>query len=206
MVFCPNVRCFVCGKQKQKRVVWCCVVKFAVAYYAYLTLLMLFYDRSYAPLFLLTVVLLSGYPVDGVKHAVKLYQCFVLRPETVQLRKSAVEQFPVFVLVLHDKDGRLIAAVRVRLEKHAHLRSWCIALLLDNQVTNNVPRLLQTPLLGGFCIVPIKALMQLRLLVPRLVEDLGGRCGVSDCQDFVSDLLRIGGNAAAAFPCCENHF
>ena len=81
--------------------------------------------RSYAPLFLLTAVLLSGYPVNGIKYAVKLHQCFVLRPETGQLCKSAVEQFPIFVLVLHNQDGRLIAAVRVRLEKHAHLGAWC---------------------------------------------------------------------------------
>lgn len=162
---------------------------------------LLYFATELRALFLLTTANLSGYLVNGVKYAVKLHQCFVLRPETGQLCKSAVKQFPIFVLVLHDKDCRLIAVIRVRLEEHAHLGAGCITLLLNNQVTNNVPRLLQTPLLGGFCIVPIKALMQFRLLVPRLVEDLGGRCGVADCQDFVSDLLRVSGNAAATFPC-----
>ena len=98
--------------------------------------------KSYAPLFPLTAVSLSSELVDGVKHAVKLCQGFVLCTEAIQFCKRPRQQLLILVFVLHNQDGRLIAAVRVRLKEHPHFWAGCIALLLDDQIADDVPCLL----------------------------------------------------------------
>lgn len=69
MVFIPDVRYFVCGKQKQKLEICFCIVRFCFVRFAVLLFTVL---EAFKPLFPLTASRLSRELINGVKYAVKL--------------------------------------------------------------------------------------------------------------------------------------
>jgi hypothetical protein len=61
----------------------------------------------------------------------------------------------------------------------------------DNQTAHDLSGLLETPPFSGNVVVPGKALMQLRVAVSGLVQDLFWRSGISDLADLVRHLLGV---------------
>lgn len=74
MAFIPDVRYFVCGKQKQKLEICFCIVRFCFVRFAVLRFAVLQFTvlEAFKPLFPLTASRLSRKLVNGVKYAVKL--------------------------------------------------------------------------------------------------------------------------------------